>query len=122
MNIAVPLMVLAAAANVAGPATMQSLAGQYRLSQMEMGGALELSANGTFRYMLDYGNVTEAAEGRWSTDGRLVRLVSEPMAPEDLHDMERNDARLEGQVLTIDGDTLVLERYDTRMFFRRTRP
>ena len=121
MFIAAPLLVLAAPAIVAAPATVQSLAGQYRLSQMEMGGALELSANGTFRYMLDYGNVSEAAEGRWSTDGRTVRLVSEPMNPEVLYDMERNDARLESQALTIDGDTLVMERYEARMVFRRTK-
>ncbi|WP_205481144.1 hypothetical protein [Sphingomonas arenae] len=113
-----PLIVLAAPA---APATVQALAGQYRLSQMEMGGALELRADGGFRYILDYGAVSEAAEGRWSIANGKVKLTSEPMNPEVLYDMERNDAKFRDQALAIDGDTLVMERYDTRMFFRRVR-
>lgn len=112
-----PLIVLAAPA---APA-VQDIAGSYRLSQMEMGGALELGRDGRFRYLLDYGAVSEAAEGRWSTDGTSVQLTSEPMNPEVLYDMERKDAKLNGERLAIDGDTLVMERYDTRMFFRRVR-
>ena len=105
-----------------GAPDMEVLAGTYELSQMEMGGGLVLWPDGRFRYMLDYGNVSEAAEGRWSIEGGNVRLTSKPMNPEVLHDMERNDARFAGQLLRIDGDTLVMERYDTRMFFRRVQP
>lgn len=103
-------------------ATARDLAGSYRLSQMEMAGALELRADGRFRYMLDYGAVSEAAEGRWSIEGQTIRLDSEPMNPELLYDMERNDAKLGAERLRREGDTLVMERYDTRMFFRRVKP
>lgn len=106
---------------IVAPATVQELAGQYRLSQMEMAGALELRADGRFRYSLDYGAISEAAEGRWSMSANAVKLTSEPMNPDTLYDMERNDADLQGEVLAIDGDTLVMDRYDARMFFRRVR-
>lgn len=102
--------------------TVQSVAGSYRLSQMEMGGGLMLETNGRFRYMLDYGAVSEAAEGRWTLDGAGVHLVSEPMKPELLHDLERSDAAFRDEHLRIEGDTLVMERYDARMIFRRVKP
>lgn len=103
-------------------ATVQSVTGDYRLSQMEMAGGLSLQAGGRFRYELDYGAVSEAAEGRWSLDSDGVRLTSEPMDPEVLHDLERNDARMNGQLLRVDGDSLVMERYEARMIFQRVRP
>ena len=40
-----------------------SIAGIYQTQQMEVGATLELREDGTFRYMLDYGAVSEAAEG-----------------------------------------------------------
>ncbi len=59
------------------PASAQ--AGFYRSSQMEVAAALELRANGTFRYVLDYGAVSETGEGKWKSDGATVRLTSDPM-------------------------------------------
>jgi len=56
-----------------------SPAGLYAISQMEMGGGLELRPDGTFRYQLDYGAVSESAEGKWSVADGVVRLTSDPM-------------------------------------------
>ena len=54
-------------------------AGLYVTSQMEMSGALELQPGGRFRYQLDYGAVSERAEGNWTVDGTTIRLTSNPM-------------------------------------------
>ena len=43
--------------------------GFYRSNQMEVGAALQLDPDGRFKYQLDYGAVSEAAEGNWSSDG-----------------------------------------------------
>ena len=96
----------------------QDLIGVYRLSQMEMGGGLELTVDGRFRYQLDYGAVSEAAQGRWTLDRAGVHLNSEPIDGKLLREMERSDAAFHDQLLALDGDMLVMERYDARMIFR----
>ena len=62
--------------------TQSDYAGLYLVHQMEMGGALELSSSGHFRYELDYGAVSESAEGDWLIDEAAVRLTSDPMPRE----------------------------------------
>jgi hypothetical protein len=62
--------------------TAKELPGLYVIDQMEMGGALELQPGGHFRYQLDYGAVSESAEGDWKFDGKTVRLTSNPMPRE----------------------------------------
>ena len=70
-------MMFAAAVSLAtAPA---SVAGLYQSHQMEVGAALELRKDGHFRYQLDYGAVSETAEGEWTFDGKTVRLTSKPM-------------------------------------------
>ena len=59
--------------------THASLAGIYEIHQMEMGGGLELRADGHFRYAFTYGAVDEESEGDWASDGKAVRLTSRPM-------------------------------------------
>lgn len=66
----------------ASPTPAQALPGLYVTSQMEMAGALELQANGRFRYQFDYGAASESAEGNWNSDGSIVRLTSNPMPRE----------------------------------------
>ncbi|MFP5330033.1 MAG: hypothetical protein ACLGHC_07865 [Alphaproteobacteria bacterium] len=61
------------------PHSSAGVAGLYVTNQMEMAGALELQPQGRFRYRFDYGAVSEEAEGVWTSDGRSVRLTSEPM-------------------------------------------
>jgi len=67
---------ITAAALLLAPAA--AVAGLYQAQQMEIGAALELKADGHFRYQLDYGAVSEHAEGDWSFDGKIVRLTTRP--------------------------------------------
>jgi hypothetical protein len=64
---------------LAAAAAQSSLAGVYQAQQMEVGAALELRKNGHFRYELDYGAVSEEAEGDWTSEGKTVRLTTKPM-------------------------------------------
>ena len=87
--------------------------GFYRSHQIEIGAALQLDDDGRFQYQLDYGAVSEAAEGNWSSDGVTVYLTA---------------TRMEGaykvpnfyrEPLKIEGDRLLLSRYDTVIRFER---
>src|SRR3954471_14916965 len=64
---------------LAAAAPVTTVAGLYQAQQMEVGAALELQKNGHFRYQLDYGAVSESAEGDWTFDGKTVRLTTRPM-------------------------------------------
>lgn len=99
---------LLAAADSAPP-----LAGFYHSHQIEIGAAIELEDDGKFDYSLDYGAVSEVAEGSWTSDGHTVYLTS---------------TRMEGafkqrvfvrEPVTLDGSTLVLKRYGTTIRFER---
>ena len=87
--------------------------GFYTTNQMEVGAALELDSDGRFRYQLDYGAVSEAAEGVWSSDGTMVYLTANRMNGSfKTHDFNR-------EPLKIEGDRLLLNRYDTVIRFER---
>lgn len=75
------ILALTAAALFATAAPLQpaDVAGLYLIGQMEMAGGLELGRDGRFRYALDYGAVSETAEGHWVIEGSTVRLTSDPM-------------------------------------------
>ncbi|MFL6736577.1 MAG: hypothetical protein ACJ8F4_05915 [Sphingomonas sp.] len=72
--------------------------GLYQAQQMEVGAALELQKNGHFRYQLDYGAVSEQAEGDWTFDGKTVRLTSKPMPKPPSFELLRDDPAPEGQL------------------------
>jgi hypothetical protein len=97
----------------------QDFAGLYRTHQMEVGAALELKADGTFRYELDYGAVSEGAEGHWTMKANAVHLTSEPLPIDLLVQIERSDARFEDQVLDVRDGALVMQRWDTVFTFTR---
>jgi hypothetical protein len=80
---------------VAAPA---SVAGLYQAQQMEVGAALELQKGGHFRYQLDYGAVSEQAEGDWSFDGKTVRLTTMPMPRQPNHELVRDDPAPKGEL------------------------
>jgi hypothetical protein len=87
--------------------------GFYRSNQIEIGAALELDDDGRFMYQLDYGAVSEAAEGSWSSDGTTVFLTATRMeGAYKTHDFNR-------EPLKIEGDRLLLSRYDTVIRFER---
>jgi hypothetical protein len=93
-------MLLAAALLASAPA---SVAGLYQAQQMEVGAALELQANGRFRYQLDYGAVSEQAEGDWTFDGSTVRLTSNPMPKAPSFELVRDDPAPSGElVMTVE--------------------
>jgi hypothetical protein len=90
-----------------------ALTGFYMAHQMEVGAALQLDEDGKFQYQLDYGAVSEAAEGNWSSDGSAVYLTATKMQGAfKTHNFSR-------EPLKIDGDRLLLSRYDTVIRFER---
>jgi hypothetical protein len=89
------------------------VSGFYRSNQMEMGAALELEDDGHFQYQLDYGAVSEGAEGSWTSDGSNVYLTATRM------EGAYKASNFNRQPLKIDGDRLLLNRYDTVIRFER---
>jgi hypothetical protein len=75
-----------------------TIAGLYQSQQMEVGAALELQKNGHFRYQLDYGAVSEHAEGDWSFDGKAVFLTTKPAPKQPSLELVRDDPAPAGQV------------------------
>ena len=84
---------------VAAPATASpSFAGYYESRQMEVAGGLDLKVGGKFRYALSYGAVDEEGEGDWTSDGKTVRLTSNPMPIGPTFELVRDDPAPNGQV------------------------
>lgn len=101
------------AALLLAAADARIVTGFYRSSQIEVGAALELDPDGRFMYQLDYGAVSETAEGTWSSDGTVVYLTATRMeGAYKTHNFNR-------EPLKIDGDRLLLGRYDTVIRFER---
>ena len=98
------------AALIADPA---SVVGFYRSNTMEVGAAIELQADGTFLYGLDYGAVSEQAEGTWTMDGNRVLITATK-----LQGAWRGE-KLERTPLVIEGNSLILQRYDRAIRFDR---
>ena len=87
--------------------------GFYRSNQMEVGAALQLDDDGRFQYQLDYGAVSESAEGNWTSDGRAVFLTATRMQG------VYKTPNFNREPLKIEGDRLLLYRYDTVIRFER---
>ena len=100
----------------------QDLSGLYRTQQMEVGATLDLNADGTFQYSLDYGAVSEAAEGHWAAADGIVRLTSDPLPPDLMLEIVRSDSGFDGEPLAVDDGALVLQRHDTIFIFHRDEP
>lgn len=94
-------------------ADLPAVSGFYVTNQMEVGGALRLDEDGTFQYQLDYGAVSESAEGNWSVDGDSIHLTATSMQGAF---KARNFSR---EPMKIEGDRLLLNRYDTVIRFDR---
>lgn len=91
-------MLVAAALLIAAAAPPPPLAGLYQAQQIEVGAALELKKDGHFRYQLDYGAVSEEAEGDWTFDGKTVRLTSRPMPKLPSFELVRDDHAPKGEL------------------------
>ena len=75
-----------------------SVVGLYQAHQMEVGGGLELRKDGRFRYGLEYGAVSEQAEGTWTFDGKTVHLTSNPMPKLPSFELVRDDPAPKGEI------------------------
>jgi hypothetical protein len=89
-------MLAAAGALLLAP--LAAVAGLYQAQQIEVGAALELKADGAFRYQLDYGAVSEHAEGRWTSDGKNVVLTTQPRPVSPRFELVRHDPAPAGQI------------------------
>jgi hypothetical protein len=90
-----------------------ALSGFYMAHQIEVGAALQLDEDGKFQYQLDYGSVSESAEGNWTSDGLAVFLTATRMqGAYKTHNFNR-------EPLKIEGGRLLLTRYDTVIRFER---
>ena len=85
----------------AAAATAASVAGLYQAHQMEVGAALELQKSGHFRYQLDYGAVSESAEGDWTFDGKTVRLTTRPKPKPPSFELVRDDPAPAGEIVMV---------------------
>lgn len=92
---------------------LADFSGFYASSQMEIGAAIELEADGKFEYSLDYGAVSEFAEGTWTSEGGTIYLTSTKMQG------AYKQPAFVREPLQVDGATLVLHRYDTTIRFNR---
>jgi hypothetical protein len=79
-------------------APVTSIAGLYQSQTMEVGAALELQKSGHFRYQLDYGAVSEHAEGAWTFDGKTVLLTTRPSPKLPHFDLVRDEPAPAGEV------------------------
>ena len=79
-------------------AAAQDVAGMYVINQMEMGGGLELRADGRFRYGLEYGAVSEEGEGDWTSAENAVWLTSNPMPKAPDFQILKDDPAPKGEI------------------------
>jgi hypothetical protein len=97
---------------LAAAAPAASIAGLYQSQRMEVGAALELKKDGHFRYQLDYGAVSESAEGDWTFEGKTVRLTSRPMPKPPSFELVRDDPAPSGDlVLALEAPGFGVEGY-----------
>ena len=89
------------------------LSGFYSANQMEVAAAIDLEADGKFAYALDYGAVSEVAEGNWTSEGSTIYLTSTPMQG------AYKQASFVREPLAVDGGALLLRRYDINIRFNR---
>ena len=79
-------------------AAVPAIAGLYEARQMEVGAALELQKNGHFRYKLDYGAVSEEAQGQWVVEGGTLFLTTWPRPHLPSLELVRDDLAPVGEV------------------------
>ena len=95
-------MFLAALLLGAAPApSAGGVAGLYEIRQMEMGGGLELSTDGRFRYALDYGAASEQGEGRWTAKGDRILLTSDPMPRGPSFEVMKDEPAPQGELWVV---------------------
>lgn len=94
-------------------ADLAAQAGFYTSSQMEVAAAIDLEPDGKFAYSLDYGAVSEVAEGNWTSEGSTIYLTSTRM------EGAYKQASFVREPLVVEGGALHLRRYDIIIRFNR---
>ena len=94
-------------------ADLAAQSGFYTTSQAGVAAAIDLEANGKFAYALDYGAVSEVAEGSWTSEGSTIYLTSTRIVG------AYKQASFVREPLTIEGGALLLKRYDLTIRFNR---
>ena len=89
------------------------LSGFYSANQREVAAAIDLEADGKFAYALDYGAISEVAQGSWTSEGNVIYLTSVRTSG------AYRQAAFVREPLTINGDALLLKRYDITIRFNR---
>jgi hypothetical protein len=111
-------LLLAAAAPPSPGRPTPGCAGVYEINQMEMAGGLELRADGRFRYALEYGAVSETAEGVWTSASNGVHLTTNPMPKSSECDRGFGSACFDRTPLALEDGNLILRRWDARIILR----
>lgn len=87
-------LLVTAAAALSAPASAQAAAeqaGLYEAEAMEIAAAIDLRADGRFRYGLSYGALDEEGEGVWTVENGTLYLTSEPRVKPPRFAVERDD-------------------------------
>ena len=92
---------------------LADVSGFYASSQHEMAAAIELEADGKFDYSLEYGAVSEYAEGSWVSEGGMIVLTSTKM------EGAYKQGAFAREPLSLDGTSLLLHRYGMTIRFTR---
>jgi len=108
---------LCAVALLLAAAPPPSVAGDYEVNQMEMGGGLRLQSDGRFLYALEYGAVSERSEGFWTLESGFLRLTTAPMPPKTECDRGFGTACFNRTRLAPEEGNWVLDRWDARVVF-----
>lgn len=93
--------------------SLAELGGFYSANQREVAAAIDLEPDGKFAYALDYGAVSEVAEGTWTSDAGTIYLTSARTAG------PYRQASFVREPLTIDGGALLLRRHNIVIRFNR---
>jgi hypothetical protein len=94
-------MILAVAVSLAlaaAPHQPADVVGVYTTDQMEVAGVLQLRPDGRFSYRLDYGAVSESAEGDWRLSGQSVEISSNPVPKPPDFTLVRDDPAPAGKL------------------------
>ncbi|WP_343520833.1 hypothetical protein [Sphingomonas sp.] len=70
-----------------------TLAGEYVHREMELVAGLRLGKDGQFLFGLIVGSLDQEARGRWETDGKRIRLISDPRPVAPVITASRVEAR-----------------------------
>lgn len=90
--------------------------GFYISRTMEVGSAIELDPDGKFMFALDYGAISEAAEGNWVREGNTIYLTA------TRHEMNWQAPKFDRTPMRVEGNDLLLERHDRSIRYEIEQP